>query len=252
MPQPAGIPAFYPETYSAYNEDGPIRWLFDAVYRLDALRVRRLIGQKGRVLDVGCGDGAALSSLRSVGDWELSGVEFDEKAAAKARERGLDVRAGSLTAAGFPRNAFDLVRMGHVIEHVLDPVETVQLVFEHLRPGGLFVGETPNTDCLDFRLFEKYWGALHVPRHLTFFNRASLRRLLESAGFQDVRLEPRLRTVGWSCGVQNLLADRFGLRIPPSGRVPWYLFLIFPFLPATALQSVFGTTATIAFTACKP
>jgi SAM-dependent methyltransferase len=252
LPAKAELPSFYPDTYSAYNQTGALRWLFDAVYRLDAHRVRRLIGRHGRVLDVGCGDGSALQSLRELGDWELCGVEFDAGAVRKAKARGLDVRPGELSDAGFSNASFDLVRMGHVIEHVLDPVQTVRSVFDHLRPGGYFVGETPNTDCLDFRLFGKYWGALHIPRHLTFFNRASLRSVLEGAGFRDVRLVPRLRTVGWSCGIQNLLADRFGLRIPASGRVSWYLLLIMPFLPVTAMQSIFGTTATIAFYARKP
>ena len=68
------------------------------------------------------------------------------------RDRERALRAGDVGAAGFPAGEFDLVRMGHVIEHVTDPVATVGHIFRLLKPGGYFVGETPNTDCADFGL----------------------------------------------------------------------------------------------------
>jgi SAM-dependent methyltransferase len=253
LPRPEEIPGFYPPTYSAYNSAGMMRWLFDFAYWLDARRVRGLIGSRGRILDIGCGDGSALMKMRSHGDWELYGVEFDAAAAAKARARGIDARAGDVGGAGFEDESFDLIRMGHVIEHVLDPAQTVAHVSRLLKPGGYFVGETPNADCVDFRLFGKYWGSLHVPRHLTFFNPENLARLLTRLGFRDVKVEPRLRTVGWSCSIQNFLVDHAGLRVPVSGRVSWYPLLIVPFLPFTAMQALIGgRTGNIGFTGRKP
>jgi SAM-dependent methyltransferase len=253
LPRPEQLASFYPSSYSAYNSDTLISWLFRLVYWLDARRVARLIGKRGRVLDVGCGNGSALLKLKEYGEWELCGLEFDEVAASKARERGLDVRPGEVTARGhFPDGSFDLVRMGHVLEHVLDPAQTMARIYDLLRPGGFLYGETPNTDCLDFSVFGRYWGALHVPRHLTFFNSRNLRDLLAARGFTDIQISPRLRTVGWSCGLQNFFADRLALRVPDTGRVAWYVFLIIPFLPVTLVQSLIGRTGTIAFTARRP
>jgi 2-polyprenyl-3-methyl-5-hydroxy-6-metoxy-1,4-benzoquinol methylase len=142
--------------------------------------------------------------------------------------------------------------MGHVVEHFREPVQALRRAYALLRPGGILYGETPNVDCLDFRLFGRYWGALHFPRHITLFDARTLRRALGDTGFTAIRLSSRLRTVGWSAGIQNLLADRFGLRVPPNGRVRWYPALILPFLPVTALQSLRGQTATVAWTARKP
>ncbi|MGH8129233.1 MAG: class I SAM-dependent methyltransferase [Steroidobacteraceae bacterium] len=252
LPHPAQIPSFYPPSYSAYNSDTLISLLFRFIYRLDARRVAKLIGRTGRVLDIGCGNGSALLQLRKRGRWQLCGLEFDESAAAKARERGLDVRSGDVLDCDFPDRSFDLIRMGHVIEHVVDPAATISRVYSLLKPGGVLYGETPNTNCLDFRIFGRYWGALHAPRHLTFFNSANLHKLLTDTGFSEIRIAPRLRTVGWSCGIQNLLADKGAVKVPDTGRVPWYVLLIVPFLPVTLLQSLFGTTATIAFIARKP
>jgi SAM-dependent methyltransferase len=252
MPHADRIASFYPPSYSAYNSNTVISLLFALVYWLDARRVRSLIGESGRILDVGCGNGAALLKLRSAGRWELAGLEIDTEAAAKASAAGLDARQGELVGCDFPGSSFDLIRMGHVIEHVLDPVATLRKAFELLRPGGILFGETPNADCLDYRILRQYWGALHVPRHLTFFNVRNLADALRRAGFLDVRIQPRLRTVGWSAGIQNILADKFGLTVPSTGRVSWYLLLILPFLPVTAFQALFSRTGTVAFIARKP
>jgi hypothetical protein len=137
--------------------------------------------------------------------------------------------------------------MGHVLEHVPDPVETLKRTYNLLRPNGLVFGETVNTKCLDSRLFGKYWGGLHLPRHIVFFNRHNLAHTLERVGFSDVRTMPRLRTVGWSAGIQNFLVDKIGLKVPRNGRVGWYIVLIVPFLPVTALQSLVNRTAAMAF-----
>jgi SAM-dependent methyltransferase len=252
LPAAATIPGFYPPSYSAYAPDATLGWMFRVVYWLDARRVVRLIGREGRILDVGCGDGSALLAMRRAGEWDLWGLEMDEAAVARARAAGLEAHRGDLTTAVLPAASFDLIRMGHVIEHVLDPVATLRRAYDLLRPGGVLFGETPNTDCWDFRLFGRYWGALHLPRHLTFFDHGNLRETLTRLGFVDIRLRPRLRTVGWTAGIQNALADKFRLRVPPSGRVRWYGVLIALCLPLTAFQSMLGWPATMAFVARRP
>jgi SAM-dependent methyltransferase len=252
LPAQSEIGSFYPPSYSAYNSNTIIGWLSRMVYVLDARRIRRLLSRNSSILDVGCGNGAALLAMRDLGFTRLAGLEIDATAAQRARESDLDVRCGELLDADFADETFDLIRMGHVIEHVLDPMATLRRAYRLLKPGGILMGETPNTDCLDWKIFKQYWGPLHLPRHIFVFNDRNLRQALEQSGFVDAQMSYGLRTVGWSAGVQNLLADRAGLRIPPSGRVPWYSALIALFLPFTATQAAFGKTATVAFRARKP
>jgi SAM-dependent methyltransferase len=251
-PAAAEIPAFYPPSYAVYGDDPVVGWLFKITYWLDARRVAGLIGPAGRVLDVGCGAGGALVALARVGKWEVCGLELDVAAARRAAAQGFNVRQGDLVDTDFEPGSFDLIRMGHVIEHVRDPIATLRRAWALLKPGGTLFGETPNIDCWDFRLFGRYWGALHFPRHIALFTPETITRACEQAGFEGVRITPRLRTVGWSAGIQNWLADRAGLRVPANGRVRWYPFLIAPFLPVTLLQSLVSRTATMAFIARKP
>jgi SAM-dependent methyltransferase len=251
-PAAAEIPAFYPPSYAVYGDDPVVGWLFRITYWLDARRVAGLIGPTGRVLDVGCGAGGALVALARAGKWEVCGLELDVEAARRAAAQGFNVRQGDLVDTDFPRESFDLIRMGHVIEHVRDPIATLRRAWELLTPGGTLFGETPNIDCWDFRLFGRYWGALHFPRHIALFSPETITAACERVGLRDVRIVPRLRTVGWSAGIQNWLADRAGLRVPPNGRVRWYPLLIAPFLPVTVLQALVSRTATMAFVARKP
>lgn len=251
-PAAAEIPAFYPPSYAVYGDDPVVGWLFKITYWLDARRVAGLIGPSGRVLDVGCGAGGALVALAGAGKWEVCGLELDVEAARRAAAQGFNVRQGDLVDTDFEPGSFDLIRMGHVIEHVRDPIATLRRAWELLKPGGTLFGETPNIDCLDFRIFGRYWGALHFPRHIALFTPETMTQACERVGFEGVRITPRLRTVGWSAGIQNWLADRAGLRVPANGRVRWYPLLIAPFLPVTVLQALLSRTATMAFVAKKP
>jgi len=252
LPAPSGIANFYPASYSAYNSDTIISWMSEAVFAQDARQISQLAPKDVCILDVGCGNGRALLAMRGRGFRGLAGLEIDREAAQRAKQSGLDVRCSELIDTDFADGSFDLIRMGHVIEHVLDPMATLHRAYRLLKPGGILMGETPNTDCLDWRIFKKYWGPLHVPRHIFIFDDRNLRQALQRANFVDIETGFGLRTVGWSASVQNLLADRAGVSIPPSGRVPWYSILIAIFLPVTLIQAAVGKTATVAFRARKP
>jgi 2-polyprenyl-3-methyl-5-hydroxy-6-metoxy-1,4-benzoquinol methylase len=167
-----------------------------------------------RILDVGCGDGRFLTLLRDFGDpgWEGVGLEFDARAIAQCREQGFEAHAARVEDfAEDPaqRGRFDAVVMLQLIEHVEDPALLCERVHQLLKPGGIFVIETPNLAGLDHRLFEgRHWGHYHFPRHWHLFSQASLRRMLEDRGFEVVRAECLISTSSWIISHQNLLRDK--------------------------------------------
>ena len=138
-----------------------------------------------KVLDIGCGDGRTLWTLKQLG-CEATGVEFDGEAAATARKLGLDVRLGSLDEQGFAAATFDAILMSHVIEHLPDPKATLVECLRILKPGGQLRMLTPNAGAWGHGHFGRDWMALDPPRHLNIFTPPGMTSLLRSAGFSDV------------------------------------------------------------------
>lgn len=145
----------------------------------------------GQLLDVGCGSGDWLLAMRERG-WQVTGVDFDAGAVAVGRQRGLRVRCGPLEDQRFPDESFDAITLNHVIEHVPDPVRTLQECARVLRRGGRLVVSTPNADSLSHHIYKQDWRGLEPPRHLHIFSFDALRDALALAGLRTVRLLPQV------------------------------------------------------------
>lgn len=145
----------------------------------------------GRLLDVGCGSGEWLAKMSGLG-WQVEGIDFDENAVAVARQRGLDVRCGTLERQNFLSGVFDAVTLNHVIEHLPDPQNTILECVRILKPGGRLVIFTPNSSSLGHKVFRQDWRGLEPPRHLHLFSVQSLRFLLEESGFKNVAIHPQI------------------------------------------------------------
>lgn len=149
--------------------------------------------ERGKLLDVGCGNGEFLATMKELG-WETVGVETDQQAAAVARERfGLDVRLGTLDEVGFSNDSFDAVSLSHVIEHVHDPLALLAECRRILRPGGKLIILTPNSRSLGHRIFRAAWRGLEPPRHIQVFNRATLGSAVRSVGLRVTMLRTAAR-----------------------------------------------------------
>jgi 2-polyprenyl-3-methyl-5-hydroxy-6-metoxy-1,4-benzoquinol methylase len=147
---------------------------------------------RGRLLDVGCGNGRFVAWARLAG-WDACGVERDPVSAGIARRvsdcrihASLDELYAELRT-GFRdrdmRGAFDVVTINHVLEHLPEPAATLAEIHGLLRPGGMLYIGVPNWNSWMRRLFGGKWYALEPSRHLVMFTPRRLRRLLEESGF---------------------------------------------------------------------
>jgi SAM-dependent methyltransferase len=135
--------------------------------------------EPGRVLDVGCGVGYALSALRE--GWEKHGTEISGFAARRAAEHGR-IHLGTLESARYPAGHFDVIFFYHVIEHMDDPVAAVRECYRILRPGGHLLVGTPDFDSACARRFGENFRLLHDKTHTSLFSCDSLRCLLLDTG----------------------------------------------------------------------
>jgi len=139
-----------------------------------------------RVLELGCSDGDYLLQLQARG-WEAVGIEPAAAPAERARQRGLDVRCSVLEPGMFPADSFDAVCAWHVIEHLHEPRVVAAELARILKPSGQLLLSLPNYGCWEPVVFGEYWYLTQPPIHLHHFTPRSLRTLLESSGFTDIR-----------------------------------------------------------------
>jgi SAM-dependent methyltransferase len=156
-------------------------------------RLREIVGEfasyrrTNRWLDVGCGAGTLLSAASELG-WAAVGTELSPPAVDAAREAGLDVRLGELGELRFEAEAFDVVSLVEVLEHVPEPRRLLAEVAPLLRPGGALYLTTPHVRGINARLLGTDWGAVAPPEHLQLFSVRGMRSALESCGLEVVRV----------------------------------------------------------------
>lgn len=137
----------------------------------------------GRVLDIGCFNGALLNFLG--GPWEAFGLEPSAKAADLARMRGVTI-LGPVLGEAVPSDLFDAALAIDVVEHVPDPMVFFRHVARVLRPGGVAVVLTGDTAAPAWRWQgSRYWYC-SLPEHVSFFRRSALEYVGRACGLKIV------------------------------------------------------------------
>ncbi|HUA39880.1 MAG TPA: class I SAM-dependent methyltransferase [Candidatus Sulfopaludibacter sp.] len=230
----------YLNAHYGYNLK-PAAWI--PVFLSDARRRRfdaftgylRFPGAGARVLDIGCGNGAFLCQMRSLG-WAVCGVEPDSQSAAHAQSAGLDVRVGLLQQQSLPEASFDAITAFHVIEHLHNPVETLCCCFKLLKPGGYITLATPNLDSFGYRRYGPCWLGLDPPRHLVLFTEDSLRQTLVGHGFVVSR-PPHPCLTARHFFKKSLIVELGGDPAERYIRLPWFQSIKMEWLAAKANRS---------------
>jgi trans-aconitate methyltransferase len=151
-------------------------------------------------LDVGCGDGSTGALLKErYPQCVVTGVEPSEVAAERARSRLDRVFCGAIEKleSEFGRGEFDLILLGDLLEHLVDPWSSLEWMTRLLAPGGHLVSTVPNIRnwriIRDFALRGRWEYAdegIMDRTHLRFFTESSTRQLFEGAGLTIEFLVP--------------------------------------------------------------
>jgi SAM-dependent methyltransferase len=138
----------------------------------------------GRVLDVGCGDGAFMYPFSRRGI-SVVGIEPSDRSRQVAHQAGFEVYPGYMTAdTVIPSGPFDAFVSRQVLEHVDDIAGMLTGLRKNLVPGGVGIIEVPRLEKAidDLRFYDFF------PDHVNYFTLDSLRTALEINGYEVLDL----------------------------------------------------------------
>ena len=197
VPGQDAIRAYYAsENYISHSDTkkGIINSLYHMVRKRTLGAKRKLVVNetgitKGAILDIGCGTGAFLNTMKEAG-WNITGLEPDTVARAKASELySIQPQESSklfeLTAA-----SFNAITMWHVLEHVHELHAYIKQIEKLLAPGGKAFIAVPNYTSKDAAMYAAHWAAYDVPRHLYHFSPQSMETLLAQHGLKLTSVKP--------------------------------------------------------------
>ena len=162
----------YSPTYSRREDD------------LKIVKQVQKIKSKGRVLEIGCGNGFFLKEFQELG-YDCIGIEPSPKAAQFANTvNKLNVKHGFLDSKSFEVESFDIILLMDVIEHLYKPNELIELCNKFLKKRGILVILTGDIESKNAKLWKQKWFYLYSWEHISFFNEKSIRFLLEKNGFK--------------------------------------------------------------------
>jgi cyclopropane fatty-acyl-phospholipid synthase-like methyltransferase len=167
------------------------------------------------ILDIGCGDGKFIFFLEGKGYTNVEGLELSLQQAEVARKNIKSfIHVVDNTESFLLRstNTYCMITMNDVIEHVPknELVGFLKAVHDAIVPGGTVVVNVPQVSGFT-SLFCRYNDFTHQ----TLFTEMSLKQVLVSAGFCNVKFIPQKWPLKWT---PRHLAYRFT-------RLLWHLIL---------------------------
>lgn len=150
------------------------------------LKRLKKIEKPGRdLLDIGAASGIFLNLAREEG-YRIQGIEPSQFLVDQARELyGIELFQGTIYSfTGSDR--FSVITLVDILEHLSDPEPFMSRLQELIQKEGILVIVTPDIDSLAVKLAGKKWWHYRIA-HLNFFNRKSLKTLLNNHGFEIIK-----------------------------------------------------------------
>jgi 2-polyprenyl-3-methyl-5-hydroxy-6-metoxy-1,4-benzoquinol methylase len=218
VPDEASIGKYYQSTeYISHSNtsNGLVNSLYQKVrdYTLNQ-KASLIIGKtikQGKILDLGAGIGAFLSTMKGKG-WEITGIEPNEGARQQAKNLfNIELKeTGSLQQ--LPENSFDAITLWHVLEHVHQLHDYIERLKKLLKPNGKIFIAVPNYSSLDSSIYKLYWAAYDVPRHLYHFTPKAIQVLMQK---HDLKVSSK-KPMWFDSFYISLLSSKY-----KNGKINW-------------------------------
>lgn len=152
----------------------------------------------GRVLEVGCGEGSFIATIKQTRDAECWGIEIEASAARKAKTQIDKILVGDVVELlpKLPNDYFDLIIFNDVLEHMVDPFFVLDEIKPKLSKKGYVLSSIPNIRYFH-TLYALVMGGEWEYResgildrtHLRFFTTKSIQNMYSRLGYRIIKHE---------------------------------------------------------------
>ena len=146
-------------------------------------------------LDIGCGEGYTLKNFKDYG-FNITGIDFSSFGISNHNSSLINnFISGDIYVTIddliLNNKKYDLINLQNVLEHVINPIEIINIISKLLTKDGILVIRVPNDfSKLQNHLMEKkyineqFWVA--PPDHLSYFTLDSLKKLSDFCGYEVI------------------------------------------------------------------
>ena len=150
--------------------------------------LKRHVG-KGRLLDVGCGDGSLMRFFSK--DFEVYGIDISGYIidSIKNRDGNARVEVCDIEKDAVPfKQEFDVIFMWNIVEHLHDPEAVLKKITENLTEEGMLVLHLPTKNNILSRF--EYWLVWDMlfrdPTHIYIKPIKEVNKMIQDAGYEII------------------------------------------------------------------
>jgi SAM-dependent methyltransferase len=202
-------PLYRLEIKPDYGAEGVIRNM-EIIYN----RIKEYIPKDAtNILDVGCGSGYGLKYMQEkINNIELYGIESSTECCDFLQSEKIGAK---LVTTDFDdnwtkeyKNAMDIVILRHVVEHMLDPIDTLKKIRNVLKKEGIIYFATPDMmhPRIKLRDYDDWWQYWFRAVHPYYYCKETLFKTLEMAGLYPYRFGDKDNEEVWVLAKKNKTA----------------------------------------------
>jgi SAM-dependent methyltransferase len=171
-----------------------------SVFLVDFLSDNAGLPRTGKLLDIGCGTGAAISNFSSqYPEWRIFGADLSDRCMELLKKTPNFERL-FLSPLSKIRDKFDMVLMIHSLEHFRKPREALEQTLKLMVDDGKILIQVPNIEENPFDLF--------IVDHYFHFSPANLLHLFSDIGMdvvemRDGYLPKEITLLGMKCNSEG-------------------------------------------------
>ena len=138
------------------------------------------------LMEIGCGAGWFLQSMKEVGFERVVGFDPSESTVTQAPEsiRGSIIRENFNPTSATQSN-LSVICLFQVAEHLFDPQSVFTDLWKRLKPGGILYIVSHNHEAMSARLLGPH-SPIYDFQHCQLYSPGSLSKILRTCGFESI------------------------------------------------------------------